>query len=53
MKDIMKIVKFLEESSLLIKNASEAIKKKAKEQKINFLVCYFQPVNGQIDYRSW
>ena len=52
MEDIMKIVKFLEESSLLIKNASEAIKKKAKERKINFLVCYFQPVNGEINYPS-
>ena len=53
MKDIMKIVKFLEESSLLIKNASKAIKKKAKKRKINFLVCYYQSVNGQINYPSW
>ena len=32
-KDIMKIVKALEESSLLIKDVSKTIKNKAKEQK--------------------
>ena len=37
MKDIMKIVKFLEESGLLIKGVSDTIKNKAKEQKGGFL----------------
>ena len=33
MNDIMKIIKSLEESGLLIKDASETIKNKAKEKK--------------------
>ena len=37
MEDIMKIVKSLEESGLLIKVISETIKKEAKEQKMGFL----------------
>ena len=37
MNDIMKIVKFLEESGLLIKEVSETIKNEAKEQKDWFL----------------
>ena len=37
MNDIMKIVKSLEESGLLIKGASEAIKNEAKEQKGGFV----------------
>ena len=37
MNDIMKIVKSLEESGLLIKGVSEAIKNKAKKQKGRFL----------------
>ena len=37
MEDIMKIVKLLEESGLLIKATSETIKKEAKEQKGRFL----------------
>ena len=37
MNDIMKIIKPLEESSLLIKGVSEAIKNEAKEQKGGFL----------------
>ena len=37
MEDIMKIVKSLEESGLLIKEISEAIKNEAKEQKGGFL----------------
>ena len=36
MKDIMKIIKLLEESGLLIKEISEAIKNEAKEQKRGF-----------------
>ena len=35
--DIMKIVKYLEESVLLIKGASETIKNEPKEQKRGFL----------------
>ena len=38
MNDIMKIIKSLEESSLLIKRISETIKKEAKEQKGRFLI---------------
>ena len=37
MEDIMKIVKRLEESGLLIKRISETIKNKTKEQKRGFL----------------
>ena len=37
MEDIMKIVKLLEESGLLIKGISETIKNEAKEQKGGFL----------------
>ena len=37
MNDIMKIVKSLEESSLLIKGVRETIKNEAKEQKVGFL----------------
>ena len=37
MNDIMKIVKSLEESGLLIKGVSEAIKNEAKEQKGGFV----------------
>ena len=37
MEDIMKIVKSLEESGLLIKGVSETIKNEAKEQKDGFL----------------
>ena len=38
MNDIMKIIKSLEESSLLIKCISETIKSEAKEQKGRFLI---------------
>ena len=37
MNDIMKIIKSLEESGLLIKGVSEKIKSEAKEQKGRFL----------------
>ena len=37
MNDIMKIVKSLEESGLLIKGVSEAIKNEAKEQKGRYI----------------
>ena len=36
MNDIMKIIKFLEESGLLIKGASQTIKNEVKEQKGGF-----------------
>ena len=41
MSDIIKIVKFLEESDLLIKGVSKTIKNKAKEQKGGFLSTLF------------
>ena len=37
MNSIMKIVKYLEESSLLIKGVSETIQNEANEQKVGFL----------------
>ena len=37
MNDIMKIMKLLEESGLLVKGVSETIKNEAKEQKRGFL----------------
>ena len=39
MNDIMKIVKSLKESGLLITGVSKTIKNVAKEQKAEFLVC--------------
>ena len=41
MEDIMRIVRSLEESCLLIKGVSEAIKNEAKEQKGGFLLCFY------------
>ena len=38
--DIMKIVKSLEESGLLINNISKTIKNETKEKKEDFLICY-------------
>ena len=40
MDDIMKIVKLLENSGLLIKGVSERIKNKVKKTKVHFLACY-------------
>ena len=37
MEDIMKIIKSLEESGLIIKGITEAVKNEAKEQKFGFL----------------
>ena len=37
MKYIMKLVKYLEDSGLLIKGVSETIENKAEEQKVRFL----------------
>ena len=42
MEDIMKIVKSLEESGLLIKGITETIKIEAKEQKGGFLSMYYE-----------
>ena len=40
MNDILKIIKSLEESGLLIKGVSETIKHESKEQKGDFSECY-------------
>ena len=40
MEDIMKTVKSLEESCLLIKGVSKTVENEAKEQKVDFLACY-------------
>ena len=40
MDDIIKIIKSFEDPGLLIKGVNETIKKEAKEQKVDFLVCY-------------
>ena len=40
MEDIMKIVKSLEESGLLIKGINETSKMKQKNKKENFFQCY-------------
>ena len=40
MEDIMKIIKSLENSVLLIKGVSETIQSEAKEKIGDFLVCY-------------
>ena len=40
MEDIMKIVKWLEESGLLVKGISETIKNQTKEQNKDFCQCY-------------
>ena len=41
MVDIIKIVKSLEESGVLLKGVSETIQNEAKEKKVDFLVCYY------------
>ena len=40
MEDIMKIVKFLKESGLLTKGASETIDNESNEQRSGVLACY-------------
>ena len=40
MKDIIKIVKSLEDTGLLIEGVSKTIQNEAKQQKEDFLVCY-------------
>ena len=44
MEDIMKIIKSLEDSELLIKEISETIKNEAKEQKEGFLLMLLRTV---------
>ena len=39
-KDIIKIVKFFEDSGLLLKGVSETTKNEARKQKKDLLVCY-------------
>ena len=41
MDDILKIVKSLEDSNVLLKGVSETIQHEAKEQREDFLVCYW------------
>ena len=40
MKDIIKIVKSLEDSGLLLKGVNKTVQNELKEQKEDFLVCY-------------
>ena len=40
-EEVMKIVKSLDESGLLIKGVSETIKMKQKNKKVDFLACYY------------
>ena len=44
MNDIMKIVKSLEESGLLIKDVSKTIKNEAKEQNVGMLLGTLGPI---------
>ena len=48
MNDIMKIVKSLEESGLLIKVVSKTIKNEAKEQKGAFLAMLFGTLGARL-----
>ena len=41
MKDILKIVKSLENSGLLLQGVSEQLKMKQKNKKEDFLICYY------------
>ena len=41
MKDILKIVKSLENSGLLLEGVSEQLKMKQKNKKEDFLICYY------------
>ena len=48
MEDIMKIIKFLEDSDLLIKGVSETIKNEVKEQKGVFLGMILRNLNASL-----
>ena len=41
MEDIIKIVKYLDDSGLLLKGVTEAVQNKVKIKKEDFLVCYY------------
>ena len=53
MKDILKIVKSLENSGLLLEGVSETIKNEAKEQKGGFLSMLLGTVKSIRKYVSW
>ena len=40
MRDLIKIVKPLENSGLLLKGVTESIQNEVKNKKVDFLVCY-------------
>ena len=40
MEDLIKIVKSLEDSELLLKGVTESVQNEVKEQKEDFLICY-------------
>ena len=48
MNDIMKIIKYLEESGLLIKGVSETMKNEAKEQEGGFLGMFFGTLGASL-----
>ena len=48
MNDIMKIVKSLEESGLLIKGVSEKIKNEVKQQKVGFLSMLLETLGASL-----
>ena len=41
MEDIIKIVKYLDDSGLLLKGVTEAVQNKVKNKKEDFLVCHY------------
>ena len=61
MNDIIRVIKSLEESGLLIKGVNEIIKNEAKEEKgiflsvIRYIRCWFirKYVSRQRKYKSW
>ena len=40
MDDLIKIIKSLEDSGLLLKGVTESVQNEVKEQRADFLVCY-------------
>ena len=40
MKNLIRIVKSLKDSGLLLKGVTESVQIEVKEQKVDFLVCY-------------
>ena len=48
MKDIIRIVKYLEDSGLLLKGVSETIKNEGKEQKGGFLSMLLGTLGGSL-----